>query len=309
MGNYNVIYFKDVGNEDYIGSFNIIKEKNEYLYKNIMIYLQKKDSPGIRDDVFDVIIKNIDKILLDSQFAFQLTFLLGNFRISPDYYSWFIDYYSSSPAVDINNFIIVLSESVEKGIPLKDLMERFEECGKDFLGVFEYVDHYDPEEKTDKEEVDEDSGKGEIVEADNKAQIVPAENRENIASVFGELYSVMSSKDIEGTSTINVQNKFNGHIAQFQTLVNDITAFSTNLCHEWEKDKEEITKLKTLISLMQKSLIRYQESLYEEREKNNRLMEKIKEAEKLKMHLENQKKKVRELEQLSLESDGIFTDE
>lgn len=311
MENIRVIYSKDLIDAEIKSFMERINSNNDYLYKHLSKWLNKENSPGIRYDVLKYVSENIESIPKDNQFAFYLADLFGNTQMGPDYYSWISDYYSDEhPAIDIQDFMIILIDAVEKNIPLSDIKIFFAEGKDDFMAVYQKVDHYtNPVSiESDVETIDSNHS---IISSTTETLKPDQKRDDNMVSVFGDLLTVMTAgKKEEENSILPIQQTFTKMIAQLQLDVNEITGFSTHVIHEWETDKEKIIRLEALYNIQQRMLMSQQQKLYEARSEIDRLNKQLQDAEKMKLHNKTINQKAEELQKLlSQQSGGMFLDD
>jgi hypothetical protein len=313
MNGIKIIYSKDLEENEVSNMMGLIRSKNDYLCKAISKFLKKENSPGMRMDVLRFLSDNIDDIPQDSQFAFHLASLVGNSKMDTSYFAFIIDYFNHAPAIDINDFMIILVDSVEKNIPLNDIQQYFLQGGSDVTSIFEKVDHYSLSDSNLDEDTGETATRSEVFDVD-ASTIEPSETEQKkedtMVSVFGDLLTVMTAGKANEEDTITpIQNKFNEFVLRFQSDVNDLAAFFSQVVHEWETDKEEITRLKALYNIQQRMLASQQQKLYVKRDENNRLRQQVNDAEKLKIHRDTINQKAKELERLTQESASFFLDD
>ena len=121
----------------------------------------------------------------------------------------------------------------------------------------------------------------------------------NYTGVFGDLLSVVTERRGNTQELIPVQEHLNGYAASLQNFVSDITSFSGKIVNEWQKDRDENDRLKSIFKMQQKLLESQQNKITELREENFKLKEIIQEFEKASLHQAVMNRKIDELHSLS----------
>jgi dsDNA-specific endonuclease/ATPase MutS2 len=98
-----------------------------------------------------------------------------------------------------------------------------------------------------------------------------------------------------------VQDNINAILAKFQVTVSELTSYATNIVRDWEKDKEEIERLKALNEIQQKVISNQQTKINEMRNQLVRTNEKLQAVKLSEMKSEAIKQKISELDSLASE--------
>lgn len=312
---YKIIYAKDLEDESVGKCMERIKENNPQLYDSLRDNLQKESSLGIREDVLSYISEHIEEFDSEQEYVFNIAALMGNIKISADYFAWINRYFREINKISISDFVIVFDEAVEKDIPLEVIMEFFSSDEDDVLKIYDKVDKYTAEEKDASEKADDAAQR---IESDKKAQenenqnpqihTVDVENshtgdmqdeNSEMADMFKNLLTVMTycNRDT-GDSVLNIQDNINAILAKFQLAMSEMTSYSTNIVRDWEKDKEEIERLKALNEIQQKVIRNQQTKMNEMRSQLVRTNENLQALKLSEIRSEALKQKISELDTL-----------
>lgn len=297
MEDYRLIVMKDLEDAELQRQMDTIKEKNTLLYKNIMRCLKKEDFKGLRDDVLQCLAENADKFQDEKnvETVFQIDDLIKDQRIKPEDYEWLIAYWNSS-TLATSVVIVLFMMAVDKKMSLEEIKPCFE--SDDEMAIFERIESYVCDEQPE-------SGVTAVANMENGTIQVREESRQNkdengIVSVFSDLLTVMSSgKQQDNNDTVLYQKKFTELMTCLQNNVNEVNVFVGEIIHEWEKDKEEVRRLRAIYNIQQSALARQQQNLYEAEEEISRLQAAVRDAEKMELHYETISQKVEEIQKLT----------
>ena len=114
-----------------------------------------------------------------------------------------------------------------------------------------------------------------------------------------------SSKQFDGNDTVLFQKKFTELMTCLQNNINEVNAFAGEIIHEWEKDKEEVRRLRAIYNIQQSALSRQQQNLYEAEDEISRLQAAVRDAEKMEQHYETISQKVEEIQKLTNTANSI----
>lgn len=120
------------------------------------------------------------------------------------------------------------------------------------------------------------------------------------AEMFNSLITVMSIKKDGDNSARTVSDNLNKIVAKFQLAASELAAYSSEVVHEVENDKEEIKRLNALLNLQQRVMSSQQNKINEMRGEIVRLNTRIQNAERTEMRREAINQKISELQSLTL---------
>lgn len=312
---YTVLDKTDLNKPEVKELLNTIKEKNYELYTQIFLAFEKKDVAVCREDVLQYLAENAKKLYKDTLYIYHIASLMENIKLEPSWYEWVNNYFCQGGGAGVDEFMIVLGEAIEKEIPLKDTIRLFEQGDEDILTIYEAIDEYNPH-ALNKGEESEESLKDELdvqekVSEEHVVQTVENEtvsnsdgaivgnNMDNFTGLFESLVKVMSIKGRSmDNGVLDVQDNLNKIVAKFQLAITELSAYSTEIIREWEKDKEENERLLALNKLQQKALENQQRRINSLRDENSILLAKIQDANKSELRRAGINKKLSELQSL-----------
>lgn len=297
METYRLITMKDFEDAESQKWMDTIKEKNFVLYNNIIRCMKKADFKGMRDDVLQCMADHADVFHDDDkkniEVSLQLADLIEDQRIEPDELEWLIGYWSQS-ALAVSNVIVLFMMALDKRMSLSDMKLCFD--SENEMEIYEHIEKYAGNEHMDSMETTANSENA-VVRVSGTQQI---DSENTIVSVFSDLLTVMSSgKQMDDHDTVLFQKKFTELMTCLQNNVNDINVFVGEIIHEWEKDQEEVRRLKAIYNIQQSALARLQQKLYEAESEISRLQVAVHEAEKMELHYETINQKVEEIQKLT----------
>lgn len=290
--NYRMVFMKDFEDAGLQKYLNIIGEKNSLLYKKMLHTLKQRNFSGIREDVLRCFADNADSIKQDSQFLFHLLSLTADERITPDYYSWLIEYCKNT-FFEISDIMTSFTVAIDKGMPLEDLQKCFEHS--DFLTVFERIEQYGNSKV-------QSDGLETVTEVEEIALPLAKDNNEDmgVVSVFGDLLAVMAiDKRGEEDRVVHIQKRFDETLSALRRAVDDINSFFGDIIHGWDTDKEAILRLKAIYNIQQRVLSSQHQKLSEADKEICRLNAALRDAEKREFYYEAINKKVRDIQTLT----------
>lgn len=298
MEEYRLITMNDLEDAELLQWIDTIKEKNLILYNNVMRCMQKADFKGMRDDVLQCLADYADVFHDDDnkniEVSLQLADLIEDQRIEPDELEWLFNYWNQS-ALPVSNVIVLFMMAVDKRMSLSEMKMCFD--SENEMEIYEHIEKYVGNEHVDSVETSANSSNG-VVRVTEGTQQIDSEN--TIVSVFSDLLTVMSSgKQMDDHDTVLFQKKFTELMTCLQNNVNDINVFVSEIIHEWEKDQEEVRRLKAIYNIQQSALARLQQKLYEAENEISRLQIAVHEAEKMELHYETINQKVGEIQKLT----------
>ena len=289
--NYRIVFMKDFEDAGLQKCLNIISEKNSLFYKKLLHTLKQRNFPGIREDVLRCFSDNADSIKQDSQFLFHLLSLTADERITPDYYSWLIEYCKNT-FFEISDIMTSFTVAIDKGMPLKDLQECFEHS--DFLTVFECIEQYGNSQV-------QPGGMKAVTEVEE--MVLPSTKDDNedmgMVSVFEDLLTVMAIDKRGEDRAVHIQKRFDEALSTLRRDVDDISSFFGDIIHEWDIDKETILRLKAIYNIQQRVLSGQHQKLCEADKEIHRLKSALRDAEKREFYYEAINSKVRDIQTLT----------
>ena len=301
--NYKLICENDLKHEKVKVKMDEIKEKNEKLYNYIMINLMSDGSLGIRDDILHYISEKIEGFRTEQEYVYNIASLICNVKVTIPYLEWINAYFNGNPKIHISEFTIILNEAIEKDIPLKEIKRIFSD-ENDAVVILGKIADYEP----DNVPADNKEESSVILKNDELSKQVPSVkegfpqkiNKETsvMPEVFNSLLNAMTYRNSNEDDMIAIQNNINQIIAKFQLASTELTSYSNILIREWEKDREEIQRLKTLNKMLQSLLTENQKKMHDLRNENVRLIEKIQAAEQSERSKDMFGKKLMELQEL-----------
>lgn len=290
--------------------FSKLEQNNKSLYRFVCNNLQKDASLGVREDVLQYISGVAEQFGTDQRLLFQIAGFMINLKITPDHLEWVDSFLKKNTAVDVDDFSVVFIEAVEKDIPLQQIKKLFG-SETDQLLIYQKIVDYEPE--TFNETADEVPGSDNDVnslleipkqedEAAEKIDDKKCDKQEDsgYAEMFNSLITVMSIKKDGDNSARTVSDNLNKIVAKFQLAASELAAYSSEVVHEVENDKEEIKRLNALLNLQQRVMSSQQNKINEMRGEIVRLNTRIQNAERTEMRREAINQKISELQSLTL---------
>lgn len=297
-----LVYKKDLEKEEVKYCLDTIREKNDALGMFLVQNLKADDSQGIRMDVLKFFSENIEQINPDPNFIFNIAILTKNVHLNSEWYGWINSYSKGSRSFPMDDFMTLLYEALNKKIPLQKLKKMFDEDTEGFLNVFQAIESYSEGMWLDEEETEEIRLDSSFYASEDNEDFTDLSNEKeaDMASIFGSLLTVVSDRRCEDNALIPVQKHLSGYAVSLQNFVNDITTYSGKIVNEWQKDRDENERLKSLNRLQQKLMEGQQRKMEDMRTEIIRLNAKLQEAEKSEMHRAAISRKISELQSLSL---------
>lgn len=307
--NNRIIYLKDRNTPDVSNIFSMLERNNKGLYRFVCNNLQKDASLGVREDVLQYVSGVAEQFGTDQRFLFQVAGFMINFKITPEHLEWVDSFLKRNTAVDVEDFSVVFIEAVEKGIPLQQIKELFG-SETDQILIYQKIADYEPEtsdESADKEQENDNDVNSvlEISKQEDGAEKIEDNNSDKqedsgYAEMFNNLITVMSTKNDGDNSARAVSENMNKIVAKFQLAVSELAAYSSEVVHEVENDKEEIKRLNALLNLQQRVMSSQQYKINEMRGEIVRLSTRIQNAERTEIRREAINQKISELQSLTL---------
>lgn len=287
--------------------FSKLEQNNKSLYRFVCSNLQKDASLGVREDVLQYISGVAEQFGTDQRFLFQIAGFMNNLKITPEHLEWVDSFLKQNTAVDVDDFSVVFIEAVEKDIPLQQIKKLFG-SETDQLLIYQKIVDYEPgtfNETADAESNNDVNFLLEIPKQEDGAEKI--EDKEcdkqedsGYAEMFNSLITVMSIKNDGDNSARTVSDNLNKIVAKFQLAASELAAYSSEVVHEVENDKEEIKRLNALLNLQQRVMSSQQNKINEMRGEIVRLNTRIQNAERTEMRREAINQKISELQSLTL---------
>lgn len=304
-----IIYLKDKNMSDVSDIFSKLEQNNKALYRFVCSNLQKDASLGVREDVLQYISGVAEQFGTDQRFLFQIAGFMNNLKITPEHLEWVDSFLKKNTAVDVDDFSVVFIEAVEKDIPLQQIKKLFD-SETDQLLIYQKIVDYEPEtfNETADEVPESDNDVNSLLEIPNqgdgakKIDDKECDKQEDsgYAEMFNSLITVMSIKKDGDNSARTVSDNLNKIVAKFQLAESELAAYSSEVVHEVENDKEEIKRLNALLNLQQRVMSSQQNKINEMRGEIVRLNTRIQNAERTEMRREAINQKISELQSLTL---------
>lgn len=304
-----IIYLKDKNMSDVSDIFSKLEQNNKALYRFVCSNLQKDASLGVREDVLQYISGVAEQFGTDQRFLFQIAGFMNNLKITPEHLEWVDSFLKKNTAVDVDDFSVVFIEAVEKDIPLQQIKKLFD-SETDQLLIYQKIVDYEPEtfNETADEVPESDNDVNSLLEIPNqgdgakKIDDKECDKQEDsgYAEMFNSLITVMSIKKDGDNSARTVSDNLNKIVAKFQLAASELVAYSSEVVHEVENDKEEIKRLNALLNLQQRVMSSQQNKINEMRGEIVRLNTRIQNAERTEMRREAINQKISELQSLTL---------
>lgn len=298
-----ILYKEDLRREDVQNCIRTIKEKNEMLGVSLEQYMKSDNGNGIRHDVLIFFSGNINSISTEQDVIYNFVSLFEKTDVHPGWYEWINSYCKQNVSFTMDDFMTLLQEAMDKNIPLHKVKEIFLAGKEDMFSIYESIEGYVEEswldEDTDTEEEEHLSyqflgshGKSEVLDKYRDRDV-------NYTGMFGDMLSVVTEGRGDMQELVPVQEHLTGYATSLQNFVNDITSFSGKIVNEWQKDREENARLKSLYRMQQKLLESQQSKIIEMREEIFRLKGIIQDYEKAELHRAAMNRKIDELHSLS----------
>ena len=302
-----IIYLKDKNTPDVNDIFSKLEQNNKALYRFVCSNLQKDASLGVREDVLQYISGVAEQFGTDQRFLFQIAGFMNNLKITPEHLEWVDSFLKQNTAVDVDDFSVVFIEAVEKDIPLQQIKKLFG-SETDQLLIYQKIVDYEPgtfNETADAESNNDVNFLLEIPKQEDGAEKIDdkecdKQEDSGYAEMFNSLITVMSMKNDGDNSARTVSDNLNKIVAKFQLAASELAAYSSEVVHEVENDKEEIKRLNALLNLQQRVMSSQQNKINEMRGEIVRLNTRIQNAERTEMRREAINQKISELQSLTL---------
>lgn len=287
--------------------FSKLEQNNKSLYRFVCSNLQKDASLGVREDVLQYISGVAEQFGTDQRFLFQIAGFMNNLKITPEHLEWVDSFLKQNTAVDVDDFSVVFIEAVEKDIPLQQIKKLFG-SETDQLLIYQKIVDYEPgtfNETADAESNNDVNILLEIPKQEDGAEKIDdkecdKQEDSGYAEMFNSLITVMSIKNDGDNSARTVSDNLNKIVAKFQLAASELAAYSSEVVHEVENDKEEIKRLNALLNLQQRVMSSQQNKINEMRGEIVRLNTRIQNAERTEMRREAINQKISELQSLTL---------
>ena len=288
--------------------FSKLEQNNKSLYRFVCSNLQKDASLGVREDVLQYISGVAEQFGTDQRLLFQIAGFMVNLKITPDHLEWVDSFLKKNTAVDVDDFSVVFIEAVEKDIPLQQIKKLFG-SETDQLLIYQKIVDYEPEngdESADKVSENHNDANPVLEISKKENEVEKIEDRDDkqedsgYAEMFNNLITVMSIKNDGDNSARTISDNLNKIVAKLQLAASELAAYSSEVVHEVENDKEEIKRLNALLNLQQRVMSSQQNKINEMRGEIVRLNTRIQNAERTELRREAINQKISELQSLTL---------
>ena len=318
-----LIYINDVHSGPYEKIFNDMKAENNPLYLHLVTQLERSSSVGIPEDILRYLGERVENIPKDEKYLYHLVNFACNPIITVKHLAFVDEYFNQSDSdhkFPIDDFAVVFSACVDKGIPLEEI-KRLLYSGRDVVDIYEIVDTYDASTSSIDDMEDGDAKDLMDVENYNRYQQKPevvesidpsSEKTSNTTDVdmFNSLVTLISSQNKDDISDIgNAQVCFSEILKKLQAITSDVSVFSTDFINAMKKDKEEIKRLDAMIKLMQNLLASKEQKINELRGELVHLNERIRNFESAELRQDALNQKIREVYHLANDTESLETNE
>ena len=308
-----LLSLKDRDNPEIENLFTRLKENNKVLYQFLYNTLRKDPLLGIRKDVLKYVAENAAQFNQDRRYMFKLAGIMCNIKILPEHIKWVDDFLKSKGNYEnVDDFIIVLSQAVEKDIPLTQIKELFDKESDQLalyqkIACYQKVSHGEKNDFLNEIETENtvENAVGEIEEnnciAEEKEGVIS--HGSDFAEMFHNIITVMSKKEGTDDEIHFVDENFKQIVAKFQLATSELMAYVSEVVHMMEGEKEKNERLNALLSIQQRVLSGQQEKINELRIQNTHLRARIQSAEKSEMRREAINQKICELQNLTINNE------
>ena len=297
----SILFKEDLRREDVQICLRTIKEKNELLGVSLEQYMKLENGNGIRKDVLMFFSENIHSISTNQDIVYNLVSFFEKTDVNPEWYEWINRYCDQNDSFSVDDFMTLLQEAMDKNIPLYKVKDIFSDGKEDIFSIYESIEEYVEEKWIEGESREEETLPYQFCGDQNKSAMTDKylENEVDYTGMFGGLLSVVTDTREDMTELIPVQEHFNGYALSLQNFINDISNFSGRVVNEWQNDRKENARLKSLYKMQQKILEDQQNKITEMREEIFRLKAVIEDYEKAALHQAAMNRKIDELHSLT----------
>ena len=308
-----LVFSKDLANKDIEKLLELIKESNEQFYSCLMDCLKKDSSVVIDKEVLDYFSVNANKFGDNNKFLKYVVDLACNSKTTVHHVNFIVDYFHDIPddsRICDDDFFIVLSACVEKGLPISEIKNLFY-SNNDAVYILETVDSFmssDIDTSVSASEnsdihVDNKENAGLLANIDKGSSVgVPVSSGTPSSDVdmINNILTVLTFQDENEMDIINgIQTSFMNFNDRLQSFTSDLSVFSTDVINHLKKNEEDLRRLRAMISINQKLLSSKQREINELRMENERLNNKINDFQLSGMKQDALKEKINELSKLA----------
>lgn len=296
-----ILYKEDLCREDVKNCIRTIKEKNEMLGVCLEQYMKSDGGKGIRHDVLNYFCENINSISINQDVIYNFVSLLEKTDMHPGWYEWINEYCKQNVSFSMDDFMTLLQEAMDKNIPLHKVKDIFAAGKDDMFSIYESIEKYEEKWLDEETNTEEENLSYQFLDSQGKSEVIDKYREKDIdyTGMVGDLLSVVTERKGDMQGLVPVQEHLNGYATSLQNFVNDITSYSGRIVNEWQKDREENERLKSLYRMQQKLLRSQQDKIFEMREEIFRLKGIIQDYEKAELHRAAMNRKIDELHSLS----------
>lgn len=303
-----ILSINDTDEENIKGLLQIIKDNRSSLYYQITTNLKKENSPGIRADVLQFLADHIELLPGDDDFIYHIGQFAGNIKLSPEWLEWMLEYYAGEGKISVSDFSMIVNDASLKEITLEDLKAIFSRNEDDQLRIMKEIegdvktDDVDTNKEVDADTTDtdnqnevEDFQEGTIPPSIQKSteEVKPAEG--GYINLFDDMLTAVSLSRKPDESVNEVRDRLSLLFNNQQNLLSEISSSTTEAFRTWEKDREEIERLRSLYSMLQRVLEQQTQVINELRSDNFRLKNEINNARKTAIQREAINQRIAEL--------------
>lgn len=312
---YKIIYVSNMEDGEYLLFWRKIKENNERLYSYMRNSLMSDNTIGIRDDVLKFLSENVAALPKESKSIHDLFTLICNTSISVQCWEVILEWLKANSSEDreaqategktsISDFAIVFCAAINQDIPFHLIKEYFDVKNTDIMTIFEKIGEYDPaiqkmqdEPKVEeaKEPTYEENYSKEIENTENEikpkeylpitervkveVELSQKNNESNYNEILDHMVNIMSLKNMDIESIYEAQDHVNKIVTEIQLLITELSAYTTGIIREWEKDKNKIVQLNSVLEIQKKLLSEQQIKMNTMRNSNAELDNRLRELE------------------------------
>lgn len=319
---YKIIYAKDMKKNEVKDWFQTIKDNRPSLFHQIATNVKKENSVGIREDVLRFLADHVNMISGDDTFLYHVGQFAGNVKLDPRWYEWLLEYYAGEARIAIKDFYMLVNAAAEKDMELEDLKACFSRNDEDQLRIMNEIygeeikreeeeeitdsEDQDDEEEKDAVEISEENG-GELANYEQTAVVEESKGEDGYVGLFDDILTAVSLSRKPDASVNEMRDQFSSKFNALQGIITDISGSTAEVFRVWEKNREEIERLRSLYSMLQHVLEKQTCTINEQRLEIMQLTDQLEEAKKTAIRREAIDRKIFELENLAKSSAQEFS--
>lgn len=288
----NVVYFKDLNNQDIDSILVRIMESNEVLYDLLTSCFESSPKVGIDRSVLEFISDSASAFPTDQGFLLHLIELTFNSKSKPEHFKFIAEYlndFSFDNRLPADDFFALLDVCIDKSLPISEIKTLFY-SNDDSSRIFESINGYlaiSDEVSSGDSSIDSNTSMADssvsvrsVSNIDTKQSSVVRTVGEHIKTdveMMNIYISALSQQDEDIMDVINdVQHTFTSFIGRLQSIPTDLSAFSNDISAHLKKYDTYIHNLHMSITFYKNLVSSKQRTINELRSENERLNEIIK---------------------------------